>query len=167
MPKVPNAATSCTNCKQPLELDKNGVIPISYGGYELCDDCTEKEEIALEKELAPYYFEGTYKMTQDPTRADFEEWFKTEVRATGRTFEHVFNRNKNGNYSWSDTSDSWIAWQAATKHQSDKCAGLVEIIRVALNWRELSNTPNATLPEAWKLRAEQALKEHRDSVEGG
>jgi len=99
-------------------------------------------------------------MTQDPTRADFEEWYKNKYV----TAPNTFRVDGNTGYYYAEPDGSWQAWQAATKHQSkydcgnctgfchvapcpnkeveedstpkkdcDKCAGLVGALQLVIN----------------------------------
>jgi len=98
-------------------------------------------------------------MTQDPTRADFEEWFKVRYH-----YYCPLKRDSSNvdDYSTDHASISWVVWQAATKHQSDQCAGLVGALDTIRKSGFVSYDG-----EKPHVVAAKALKEHRDSVEGG
>jgi len=108
-------------------------------------------------------------MTQDPTRADFEEWY---LKYCGDDKASISRELSGDGYDWLCTQRSWSAWQAATKHQSDKCAGLVGALELALKvidraFRRTKSIDNQSKYLEATGVIEKALKEHRDSVEGG
>lgn len=111
--------------------------------------------------------------TKDPVRAGFEEWYATEAKTINRDMDNVFSTNPNGSYVWVDTRVAFKAWQAATKHQSDKCAGLVgalekcekRFLEYAASHR-LKGTADgiekAGRNHDMAVMCKKALKEHRD-----
>jgi len=114
-------------------------------------------------------------MTQDPTRADFEEWYKVRYH-----YYCPLKRDSSNvdDYSTDHASISWVVWQAATKHQSDKCAGLVmalekcekRFLEYAASHRlkgTADGVEKAGRNHDMAVMCKEALKEHRDSVEGG
>jgi len=99
-------------------------------------------------------------MTQDPTRADFEEWLN-------KTIDCKYEYDPVTGYVPQEVYQLYQAWQAATKHQSDKCAGLVGALESIVKCYSFSTGEIVKGAPKFVFDAIKALKEHRDSVEGG
>ena len=56
----------------------------------------------------------------DQSREAFEAWF-TANRGAG-----MLGRSETGGYEWVNTSDAWQVWQAAVKHERERCALVCE-----------------------------------------
>jgi len=106
------------------------------------------------------FYQGFKEMTQDPTRAAFEERYNTKSKMATYRLERYCDE-----YVDSRACIAWEVWQAATKHQSDKCAGLEVAVKDVIDYCRPQNQQRDFVAVVNTLH--KALKEHRDSVEGG